>query len=131
MNKKIKKLIKEALIARTKAYAPYSKFKVGAALETKDGKIYTGCNIENASYGCTICAERVAIAKAVSEGNKKFKRIVVIADSQRPCPPCGICRQMLYEFAPNIEVIMANLKGDISSKNISELLSNAFRVNGR
>jgi cytidine deaminase len=130
-DKKVKKLIKMASRARKKAYAPYSKFKVGAALEAENGKIYTGSNIENASYGVTICAERVALVKAVSEGVKKLKRIAIVAGSIKPCPPCGICRQALYEFAPKMEIIMANLKGDMTSENISKLLAHAFRVNGR
>lgn len=130
-NQKAKKLVKIASSARKKAYAPYSKFKVGAALEAENGKIYTGCNIENASYGITVCAERVALVKAVSEGVKKFKRIAVVANSKKPCPPCGICRQALYEFAPKMEIIMANLKGKMMSENISRLLAHAFRVNGR
>lgn len=130
-NKKTKQLVKIASKARKKAYAPYSKFKVGAALEAENGKIYTGCNIENASYGITVCAERVALVKAVSEGVKKFKRIAVVASSKKPCPPCGICRQALYEFAPKMEIIMANLKGKTMSENIAKLLAHAFRVNGR
>lgn len=128
---KSKRLVDMASKAREKAYAPYSKFKVGAALEAENGKIYTGCNIENASYGITVCAERVALVKAVSEGVKKFKRIAVVANSKKPCPPCGICRQALYEFAPKMEIIMANLKGQTMSENLSRLLVHAFRVNGK
>lgn len=124
-----KKLIASAKKARKKAYAPYSKFKVGAALEAVNGKIYTGCNVENASYGIAVCAERTALVKAVSEGAKKFKRIVIIADMKNPCPPCGICRQALYEFSPNMEVIMSNMKGKIERTTLSALLKNAFKSN--
>ena len=89
--------------------APYSKFKVGAALETADGTIVTGCNIENSTYGLTLCAERVAVFKAVSEGHRAFRRIAVVADTADPTPPCGPCRQILWEFCGDIEVILANL----------------------
>lgn len=119
-------LINIAKKARTKAYAPYSKFKVGAALLGKSGKIYTGCNVENASHGATICAERAALVKAVSEGEKKFKKIAVIASMKSPCTPCGICRQVLYEFAPDIEVIMANTKGKMDKATVRELFPKAF-----
>lgn len=122
----MKKLIQEALAARKKAYAPYSKFKVGAALEAAGGKIFTGCNVENATYGATCCAERVAIYKAVSEGMKTFKRIAIVADMKEPCPPCGICRQVLFEFSPGLEVIMANTKGKYFSIPLKKLLAFPF-----
>ena len=119
------KLIEMAKKARDNAYAPYSNFKVGAALLTEDGEIFTGANVENASYGLSICAERVAVFKAVSEGKRKFKAIAVVADTEKPTPPCGACRQVLAEFG-DIEVIMANLKGDVKVMKLSELLPEAF-----
>lgn len=123
------KLVKKAIEARKKAYAPYSKFKVGAALEAANGRVYTGCNVENSSFGLTICAERVALFKAISDGVKKFKRLVVVADTKKPCPPCGVCRQAFYEFAPNLEVIMANLRGKTKTVKMKDLLSHPFSLN--
>jgi cytidine deaminase len=120
-----KDLVEIAKKARENAYAPYSKFKVGAAILTEDGRIFTGVNVENASYGLSICAERVAVFKAVSEGYRKFKAIAVVADTDNPTPPCGACRQVLAEFG-NIDVIMANLKGDVKIMKLSELLPEAF-----
>ena len=119
-------LIAAAKKARLRAYAPYSGFKVGAALESSDGRVFTGCNVENASYAATCCAERTALAKAVSEGAKKFRRIAIVADTADPCPPCGICRQALYEFAPCLEIIMKNLKGSLETACLEDLLPNAF-----
>lgn len=129
VNKNYKKLIKEAENARKRAYTPYSKFKVGAAILTSDGKIFTGCNIENASFGLTVCAERVAILKAISEGSSKFEAIVIVGDTNRPCSPCGACRQVIYEFSEDIKIIMYNLKGDIQIKKMRELLPEAFSKN--
>ena len=129
MNEKYKKLIGEAEQARKKAYTPYSKFKVGAAILTSEGRIFSGCNIENASFGLTICAERVAVFKAISEGFKKFEAIAIIADTLRPCYPCGACRQVILEFGEDITLIMANLKGDIKINKIKELLPEAFNKN--
>jgi len=123
------KLVKKAIEARKKAYAPYSKFKVGAALEAANGRIYTGCNVENSSYGITVCAERVALFRAVSEGVTKFKRIAIVADTKNPCPPCGICRQALYEFAQNLEVVMANTKGRTRKVKLKKLLAHPFSLN--
>ena len=120
------KLISLAKLARKNAYAPYSKFKVGSALLTKSGKIYTGCNVENATYGATICAERTAIVKAISEGEKHFKKIAIVCNTKEPCSPCGICRQMLYEFSPNMEVIMCNTKGKTEKTTLKTLLPCAF-----
>ena len=120
------KLINQARQARKKAYAPYSRFKVGAALETKKGKVYTGCNVENASYGIAICAERVALFKAIADGVKDFKRIAVIADTKEACPPCGICRQALFEFAPDLKIVMANLKGKEEVMPLRDLLAKPF-----
>lgn len=122
----MKKLIEKAKEARRKAYAPYSGFKVGAALEAEDGRIFTGSNVENASYAVTCCAERTALVKAVSEGVKSFRRIAIVADTKGPCPPCGVCRQALYEFAPKLEVIMANTRGMIEVVPLDELLNQAF-----
>lgn len=119
-------LIKAAINAREKAHAPFSKFKVGAALKTKAGKIYTGCNIENASYSLTICAERVAIFKAVSEGENEFEEIAVAADTGELTPPCGPCRQIIWEFCGDIPVTMTNLKGKTETIQTSELLPRAF-----
>ena len=119
-------LVKAATEVRERAYAPYSNFKVGAAVRTKDGKIYTGCNVESASYGLTVCAERVAIWKAVSEGEKEFEQIAVVADTQELTPPCGVCRQIIWEFCHDIPVIFANLKGDSEIVAMKELLPRAF-----
>ena len=105
-------LIAAARAAREHAYADFSHFKVGAALETADGTIVTGCNIENATYGLTVCAERVALWKALSEGHRTFRRIAVVAPPEAPTPPCGACRQLLWEFAGDVEVILANLDGE-------------------
>jgi len=102
---------------------------VGAAVLCDDGKIFTGCNIENASFGLALCAERVAIFKAVSEGSTKFEAIAVIGDTDKPCSPCGACRQVISEFGEDIPLIMANLKGDVKIKKIKELLPEAFGKN--
>lgn len=104
------RLVAAAVEARRKAYAPYSGFAVGAALLATGGKLFTGCNVENASYGLTVCAERVALFKAVSEGVREFAAIA-IACGDSPCSPCGACRQALYEFAPNLKVILADSEG--------------------
>jgi cytidine deaminase len=112
--------------ARRNARADYSGFRVGAALETADGTIITGCNIENASYGLTLCAERVAMFKAISEGHKKFRRIAVVADTASPTPPCGPCRQILWEFAGDIEVVMANLRRETARLQMKDLLPLPF-----
>ncbi|MFH1335657.1 MAG: cytidine deaminase [Candidatus Zixiibacteriota bacterium] len=119
-------LIEEAKEARQKAYAPYSKFKVGAALLTKSGKVYTGANVENSAYGLTVCAERVAIFKAVNNGNKDFVKIVVAADKNPPITPCGACRQVLSEFTRDLEVVCVNLKGKVDRYSLKELLPEAF-----
>lgn len=121
-----KELIEAARDVRERAYAPYSNFKVGAAVRTKGGKIYTGCNVESASYGLTVCAERVAIWKAVSEGEKEFTEIAVVADTHELTPPCGVCRQIIWEFCGDIPVVFANLKNDSEVVKMSELLPRAF-----
>jgi cytidine deaminase len=120
------KLVSAALQARENAFAPYSKFKVGAALETVEGKIYTGCNVENATYGLTVCAERVALWKAISEGERKFKRIVVSSATERPATPCGACRQLLWEFGGDLEVILVNPQGYRESHLLSNLFPKPF-----
>ena len=102
-------LVNAARNVRLNAHAPYSGFQVGAALETPAGVIITGCNVENATYGLTICAERVAVVKAISEGERKFTRIAIVADTDEPTPPCGACRQILWEFGGDLEIILANL----------------------
>ena len=122
---KREELLKMAKKARENAYAPYSNFKVGAALMTKDGKVFTGANVENASYGLSMCAERVALFKAVSEGYREFEAIAVIADTDGPVSPCGACRQVLSEFG-DMDVIMANMKGDVKVMKLSELLPESF-----
>ena len=127
MEKIFQELIDRALKDRENAYAPYSKFQVGAALLTEDEKIYTGCNIENTSLGLSICAERVAIFKAVSDGFRSFKAIAIICDRIVPCAPCGACRQVMMEFSPDMEVIMANLQDKIKIKKVKELLPDVFK----
>lgn len=118
-------LIEIARQYRENAYTPYSHFKVGAAVLTASGKFYGGCNIENSSYGLTNCAERTAIFKAVSEGEREFAALAVIADTDGPCSPCGACRQVIADFRiPRI--IMANLKGDVKTMTLGELLPFAF-----
>ena len=119
-------LVKAARRARRNAHADYSHFKVGAALETADGTIVTGCNIENATYGLTVCAERVAMWKALSEGHRKFRRIAVVADTNDPTPPCGPCRQILWEFGGDLEVILANLRAEKGRYKLSALLPLSF-----
>jgi cytidine deaminase len=119
-------LIEAARNARENACADFSHFKVGAAIETADGTIVTGCNIENATYGLTLCAERVALFKALSDGHRQFRRIAVVAPPRAPTPPCGACRQLLWEFAGNIEVILANLDGETGRHWIAELLPQPF-----
>ena len=121
-----KELITQALSARENAYAPYSGFMVGAALLCKDGTVYTGCNIENASYTPTICAERTAVSKAVSEGHRDFVRIVIAGRSEDFCVPCGVCRQVLREFAPELEIICLNGAGEERTFTLEELLPHSF-----
>ncbi|MEZ0480506.1 cytidine deaminase [Planococcus sp. SSTMD024] len=120
-------LMEQAISARENAYVPYSKFPVGAALLSKDGTVYTGCNIENAGYSLTNCAERTAVFKAVSEGVKQFEALAVAADTKGPVAPCGACRQVLVEFcAPDMPVYLTNLEGAVSETTIAELLPGAF-----
>ena len=119
-------LVVAARLARRNAHASFSGFKVGAALETADGTIVTGCNVENATYGLTICAERVAMFKAISEGHRKFRRVAVVADTEAPTPPCGACRQILWEFGGDLEVILANLRREKGRHRLKDLLPLPF-----
>jgi cytidine deaminase len=119
-------LLAAAVDARTHARARYSGFKVGAALETDDGRVITGCNIENATYGLTLCAERVALVKALSEGDAVFTRIAVVADTEAPTPPCGPCRQLLWEYCGDIDIILGNLNGPTGRYRLSTLLPLPF-----
>lgn len=123
----IENLIEESKKAREKAYVPYSKFGVGAAILTKDGKVYHGCNIENAAYSMCNCAERTALFKAYSEGDRDFTMLAVVADTERPCSPCGACRQVISELcSQDMKVVLTNLKGDILEITVAELLPGAF-----
>ncbi|MEH7121239.1 cytidine deaminase [Neobacillus vireti] len=123
----IEQLMEEAKKAREKAYVPYSKFGVGAAILTTDGKVYHGCNIENAAYSMCNCAERTALFKAYSEGDRDFQMMAVVADTDRPCSPCGACRQVISELCPSdMKVILTNLKGDVKELTVAELLPGAF-----
>ena len=115
-------LLDAARLARDQAYAPYSRFAVGAALRTKSGRIFTGCNVENLSFGLTICAERSAVFSAVAAGERDFTALAVVADSRQPVTPCGACRQVLAEFAPALPVCSANLQGAVFESSIAELL---------
>src|SRR5215208_4053229 len=126
MDASTRKLIAEARTARRRAVAPYSNFKVGAALETADGTIVTGCNIENATYGLTICAERVAMFKALSDGHRRFRRVAVVADTDAPTPPCGPCRQILWEFGGDLEIVLANLRRETGRYRLADLLPLPF-----
>jgi cytidine deaminase len=126
LNESDEQLIETATAARVQSVAPFSNFKVGAALQTKAGKVFTGCNIESASYGLTVCAERVAIWKALSEGERDFTDLVVIADTETLTPPCGTCRQIIWEFAKNAKIVLANLRGQREEVHIIDLLPRAF-----
>lgn len=119
-------LISAASRARENSHAPYSQFRVGAALRANSGRIFTGCNIENSSFGLTVCAERVAVFKALSEGERRFDAIAVVADTERLTPPCGACRQILWEFCRDAEVVLANLSGQITMRRVPDLLPDAF-----
>jgi len=119
-------LLQQALRARENAHAPFSKFKVGAALEDTDGGVHTGCNVENATYGLTVCAERVAVFKAISEGARKFRRMAIAADTDVLTPPCGACRQILWEFCGDLELILTNLQGKTERHSLSHLFPRPF-----
>ena len=119
-------LIEAAKHARLQSVAPFSNFLVGAAVKAASGKIYTGCNIESASYGLTVCAERIAIWKALSEGERQFTELAIVADTETLTPPCGTCRQIIWEFARNATIVFANLNGESDKFHISDLLPRAF-----
>ncbi|HXV64727.1 MAG TPA: cytidine deaminase [Vicinamibacteria bacterium] len=125
----VDELVAAARKARRRAIAPYSDFKVGAALSTRDGTIHTGCNIENATLGLTVCAERVALWKGLSEGAKRFTAVVVVTGASRPTPPCGACRQLLWEYCGNIPVHLVTTRGRRKSLHLGELLPYAFDKN--
>ena len=124
----VQKLFQMAVYAREKAYAPYSHCKVGSVVETTTGEFYTGCNVENASYGGSICAERTAIVKAVSEqgSQSKIKSVMVVTDATPPWPPCGMCRQVIAEFGSEITIYLANLKGDFEEMSFQQIFPQAF-----
>jgi cytidine deaminase len=124
--RELRELVRQARGARRRAHAPYSRFKVGAALRTRAGAIVTGCNVENASYGLTLCAERVAVFKAISEGLRLFDAVAVVADAERVAAPCGPCRQILWEFCGDIWVHMENLAGRSRTVRLAELLPMPF-----
>jgi cytidine deaminase len=122
----MKSLIEAAIDARKNAHAPYSHFLVGAALEAEDGRVFSGSNVENATYGLTVCAERVAVFKAISEGARKFRRVAVAADTDTLTPPCGACRQILWEFCGDIEVTLTNLQGKTEKFQMKDLFPRPF-----
>lgn len=126
MSESKNELIETAKAARLKSVAPFSNFMVGAALRTKAGKVFTGCNVESASYGLTVCAERVAIWKALSEGERDFTDLVIVADTEQLTPPCGTCRQIIWEFCKQARITLANLRGQQQEVDIASLLPRAF-----
>ena len=126
MDDKDEQLVEAARRVRENAYAPFSEFKVGSALETDDGEIIVGSNVESASYGLTVCAERVAVWNAISQGKRKIVKIAVVADTEELTPPCGVCRQIIWEFGGDIPVIFANLHGKVEMVQMKDLLPRAF-----
>lgn len=122
----LQQLVETAKAARLRSVAPFSNFLVGAAVKTDAGKVFTGCNIESASYGLTVCGERVAIWKALSEGEKHFAELAIVADTETLTPPCGTCRQIIWEFCRDATIILANLQGESQIVSIRELLPRAF-----
>ena len=120
-------LIKRAREAQMHAYAPYSQFRVGAALLSEEGQVFTGCNVENSSFGATICAERTAVFTAVCHGVRRFSKIVIVTDDEKPAWPCGICRSVLFEFAPDLEVIAVGSSGKVEKMPLSQLYPKGFR----
>jgi cytidine deaminase len=123
-----KQLIQKARAAKTHAYAPYSQFTVGAALLTEEGKVFTGCNVENSTFGATVCAERTAVFSAVCHGSRRFEKIAIVTDKEEPAMPCGICRSVLFEFAPDLEVIAVGSSGVTEKTTLSELYPKGFRL---
>ena len=121
-------LLEAALAARENAFAPYSKFRVGAAIEDSAGRIHTGCNVKNSTYGLTVCAERVAVFKAISEGVRKFRRVAIAADTDALTPPCGACRQILWEFCGDIEIVLVNPRGKTETYRLKDLFPKPFDV---
>jgi cytidine deaminase len=121
-------LLNAALAARGNAWAPFSNFLVGAALEDESGRIFTGCNVENATYGLSVCAERTAVLKAISEGARKFRRVAVAADTDTLTPPCGACRQILWEFCGDVELTLVNLHGKTETFQLRDLFPRPFDV---
>jgi cytidine deaminase len=119
-------LLTAALEVRHNAFAPFSKFQVGAAIEDIDGRIHTGCNVENATYGLTLCAERVAVFKAISEGARRFRRVAVAADTEMLTPPCGACRQILWEFCGDVEIVLVNPRGKTETYQLKDLFPKPF-----
>ncbi len=122
----LQELVEIAKAARLHSVAPFSNFLVGAAVRTESGKVFTGCNVESASYGLTVCGERVAIWKALSEGERDFTELAIVADTESLTPPCGTCRQIIWEFAKNAKLILSNLDGETQQCSIRELLPRAF-----
>lgn len=125
---RLEELLDTARKAREQAYSPYSRFPVGAALLTSDGEIFAGCNVENLSFGLTVCAERTALCSAVAAGKRQFSGTVVVTDTPEPATPCGACRQALYEFSPDLWIVTANLQGQQRVYRLSELLPDAFQT---
>ncbi len=133
MVRQVNRMAEEELIvlarkAQKNAYAPFSKFRVGVALVADDMQVFVGCNVENSSYGVTCCAERTALYTAIAKGVKKFKKLVIVTDSDDPTMPCGICRQALWEFSPNLEVVSVSKTGKIKRTKLEELLPQAFKL---
>lgn len=119
-------IVDAAIRVREHAHAPFSKFRVGAAVEDSEGRIHTGCNVENATYGLTVCAERIAIFKAISEGARGFRRVAIVADTETLTPPCGACRQILWEFCGDVEILLVNLRGKSETLRLGTLFPRAF-----
>jgi cytidine deaminase len=126
IDKSVSKLIAEATVARKKSEAVFSQFRVGAAIETKTGRVYSAFNIESSSYGLSMCAERIALWKAITSGESKFKRIAIVSDALDFCPPCGACRQVMFDLAGDIDIYMTNKNGDVKKEKLSSLLPQAF-----